>query len=175
MKKLTFILLLLIIITHLLSIEKLEGYKKYKFGMTIEEADALYDFDKPAKPENLKFGASSGIDYMLLYNTKIYNEEAIVMIVFRNKHIDYIQISFLKIKRIDFKQTSTKIAKNLRDLYNIKFNNIKKIGEKSAAYRWEFVKGGILELGISVSKDFGDFVEVENNAIHVFYQNSDHL
>lgn len=167
MRKNLFILLFVIIITSLYAIEKLEGYKDYKFGMTIEEADSIYDFDKPISPENLKHYTFLDIDYILFYNTKIYNEKAEVYIYFKNKHLDHISITFRNIKRSDIKYVSNVIAKKLKILYNLSFDNLETLGETSFYGRWIFLKGGILEFDILVSEDV--------NEINVFYGKSDHL
>lgn len=55
MSKLLLIIILINLCSSLLAVEKLEGFREYKFGMTIQEADALSEDDtlRTFMPKNI--------------------------------------------------------------------------------------------------------------------------
>ncbi len=81
MKKL-FIILVLLLISYTLTfgIDKIDGYKKYKFGMTLSEADSLYDNDKIVDSKYV------GVDKELTREIEIYGEVGILSVRFKDDY-----------------------------------------------------------------------------------------
>ena len=152
-----FTLILLTLSSSLLALEKLEGFREYKFGMTLNEADSLYNFDK------IEEYSYKNIKYNLAYETTIYEEKDRVNILFENDFLFRIDVSFYKPDG-GMNDLFTLLTGKLVQLYGDDFIYDEKIG----IVRWFFPKGGLLKVMIFK-------IDEDKGMIIIYYTHSEGL
>lgn len=148
------ILLVVTSSTLLICIEKINGYKDFKFGMTLSEADSLYTNDR-IEPSQYE-----GFDNDLIADIQVYGEDGQITVRFKKNILHSIVLSFDRFES-GFESTSKILAELIHNKYGepaiIKPGNAK----------WFFPDGGMITLVIFGVEDKG--------LVNIIYAPSDTL
>ena len=135
-------------------IEKIDGYGGYKFGMTLEEADAVRPDD--VRQSECKYPGVSLV--CLKRQTTLYGEEAEIVVIFsqQGQRVERVQINFFRMTENSTgacRSVLKAIAEPLLKTFGTKYL---RESEDNLKITWHLPKGGKVVLRkLCVDADFG--------------------